>query len=35
MRERVNIEVTYTVRRTNTRSSVVFPYYLGRPGGMP
>lgn len=33
--ERVGIEVTYTVRRTNTRSSVVFPYYLGRPGGLP
>jgi phage baseplate assembly protein W len=33
--ERVNIEVTYTVRRTNTRNSVVFPYYLGRPGGLP
>lgn len=33
--ERVDIEVTYTVRRTNTRSSVVFPYYLGRPGGLP
>ena len=33
--ERVDIEVTYTVRRTNTRSSVVFPYYLARPGGLP
>jgi hypothetical protein len=33
--ERVDIEVTYTVRRTNTRSSVVFPYYLERPGGLP
>jgi phage baseplate assembly protein W len=33
--ERVHIEVTYTVRRTNTRRSVVFPYYLGRPGGLP
>ena len=33
--ERVNIEVTYTVRRTNSRNSVVFPYYLGRPGGLP
>jgi phage baseplate assembly protein W len=34
-RERVDIEVTYTVRRTNTRSSVVFPFYLARPGGLP
>ena len=33
--ERVDIEVTYTVRRTNTRNSFVFPYYLSRPGGMP
>ena len=33
--ERVDIEVTYTVRRTNTRASFVFPYYLTRPGGMP
>jgi phage baseplate assembly protein W len=33
--ERVDIEVTYTVRRTNTRSSVVFPYYLSRPGALP
>jgi hypothetical protein len=33
--ERVHIEVTYTVRRTNTRGSVVFPYYLDRPGGLP
>lgn len=33
--EQVDIELTYTVRRTNTRSSVVFPYYLGRPGGLP
>lgn len=33
--ERVDIEVTYTVRRTNTRSSFVFPFYLARPGGMP
>ncbi len=33
--ERVGIEVTYTVRRTNTRSSVVFPYYVERPGGLP
>jgi phage baseplate assembly protein W len=32
---RVEIEVTYTVRRTNTRLSVVFPYYLDRPGGLP
>jgi phage baseplate assembly protein W len=29
------IEVTYTVRRTNTRSSMVFPFYLTRPGGLP
>jgi hypothetical protein len=29
------IEVTYTVRRTNTRTSVVFPFYLSRPGGLP
>jgi phage baseplate assembly protein W len=33
--ERVDIQVTYTVRRTNTRSSFVFPYYLTRPGGVP
>jgi Bacteriophage baseplate protein W len=33
--ERVEIEVTYTVRRTNTRDSVVFPFYLTRPGGLP
>lgn len=33
--ERVDIEVTYTVRRTNTRDSIVFPFYLGRPGGLP
>lgn len=33
--ERVAIEVTYTVRRTNTRSSIVFPFYLARPGGLP
>jgi phage baseplate assembly protein W len=33
--ERVDIEVIYTVRRTNTRNSFVFPYYLARPGGMP
>jgi phage baseplate assembly protein W len=33
--ERIDIEVTYTVRRTNTRSSIVFPFYLTRPGGLP
>lgn len=33
--ERIDIEVTYTVRRTNTRDSIVFPYYLTRPGGLP
>jgi phage baseplate assembly protein W len=33
--ERVDIEVTYTVRRTNTRTSIVFPFYLTRPGGLP
>jgi uncharacterized protein len=33
--ERVEIEVVYTVRRTNTRASVVFPFYLERPGGLP
>jgi phage baseplate assembly protein W len=33
--ERVDIEVVYTVRRSNTRASFVFPYYLTRPGGMP
>jgi uncharacterized protein len=32
--ERVEIEVVYTVRRSNTRSSFVFPYYLARPGGL-
>lgn len=32
---RVDIEVTYTVRRTNTRTSVVFPFYLPRVGAMP
>jgi phage baseplate assembly protein W len=32
--ERVDIEVTYTVRRSNTRASFVFPFYLGRPGGL-
>lgn len=34
-RERVTIELTYTVRRTNTRTSIVFPFYLTRPGGLP
>lgn len=29
------VEVTYTVRRTNTRTSFVFPFYLSRPGGLP
>ena len=33
--ERVDIEVSYTVRRTNTRTSIVFPFYLARPGGLP
>ena len=33
--ERVDIEVTYTVRASNTRASFVFPYYLSRPGGLP
>jgi uncharacterized protein len=33
--ERVDVEVAYTVRRTNTRASVVFPFYLTRLGGMP
>jgi phage baseplate assembly protein W len=33
--ERVGVEVAYTVRRTNTRASVVFPFYLTRPGGLP
>ena len=33
--ERVDIAVTYTVRRTNTRDSIVFPFYLARPGGLP
>ena len=33
--EVVSIEVTYTVRRTNTRTSMVFPFYLSRPGGLP
>jgi phage baseplate assembly protein W len=33
--ERVGIEVTYTVRRSNTRASFVFPYYLTQPGGLP
>jgi len=33
--ERVTVEVTWTVRRTNTRSSTVFPFYLARPGGLP
>lgn len=32
---RVEIEVIYTVRRSNTRFSTVFPYYLDRPGGLP
>lgn len=30
--ERVDVEVTYTVRRSNTRDSVVFPFYLERGG---
>jgi phage baseplate assembly protein W len=33
--ERVSVEVTYTVRRTSSRRSFVFPYYLTRPGGLP
>ena len=33
--ERIEIEVAYTVRRSNTRASFVFPYYLERPGGLP
>jgi uncharacterized protein len=33
--ERVDIEVTYTIRRSNTRDSIVFPFYLTRPGGLP
>jgi uncharacterized protein len=33
--ERVDIVVTYTVRRTNTRDSIVYPYYVARPGGLP
>ena len=33
--ERVDIEVTYTVRRTNTQSSIVFPFYLALPEGLP
>jgi phage baseplate assembly protein W len=33
--ERVDIELTYTVRRSNTRDSIVFPFYLTRPGGLP
>jgi len=33
--ERVSVEVTWTVRRTNTRDSDVFPFYLARPGGLP
>ena len=33
--ERVDIQVTYTVRRTNTRTSIVFPFYLTNPGGLP
>ena len=32
---RVDIELIYTVRRSNTRLSTVFPYYLDRPGGLP
>jgi uncharacterized protein len=34
-RERVDVEVVYTVRRTNVRSSIVFPFYLTRLGGLP
>ena len=33
--ERVDIEVSYTVRQSNTRDSFVFPFYLDRPGGLP
>jgi len=33
--ERVDIEVTYTVRRSNTRASIVFPFYLTNIGGLP
>ena len=33
--ERVDIDVTYTVRRTNSRHSMVFPYYLNSPGELP
>jgi phage baseplate assembly protein W len=33
--ERVSVDVTWTVRRTNTRASTVFPFYLARPGGLP
>jgi phage baseplate assembly protein W len=33
--ERVDIEVTYTVRRSNTRASIVFPFYLANVGGLP
>jgi phage baseplate assembly protein W len=33
--ERVDIEVAYTVRRTNTRDSIVFPVYLDRTSGLP
>ena len=33
--ERIDIELTYTVRRTNTRASFVFPYYLTRQGSLP
>ncbi len=32
--ERVSIEVGITVRRSNTRTSVVFPYYLPRSEGV-
>jgi phage baseplate assembly protein W len=33
--ERVTVEVSWTVRRSNTRASTVFPFYLARPGGLP
>jgi phage baseplate assembly protein W len=33
--ERVDIEVSYTVRQSNTRDSIVYPFYLDRPGGLP
>jgi phage baseplate assembly protein W len=33
--EQVSVEVAWTVRRTNTRMSTVFPFYLTRPGGLP